>query len=678
MATYNSSSANQRDPGHPPYPESSIAGNMLHLNYSSSCSYSDAFSGNVQAQQNCVLLPLPSTMVSQGLFAGVPNMVASHLGDHTYTGQGDRRNEMLFMQTIGGSMNGTDDLVRDSITDDPQMGLRAQSVILNGQNLSLQQSSISTMQNQGLSLSLSTQVPMPPYQYRPSGADISFLGPNRSIPGNSGSFRDGNNINKQMHSYLSPHGQPDLTNSIPKSKYLKAAQELLDDVVNVKEALRHRADKSQSLASAGTAGCNDTDKSKSEDKPLNHQESTANSSTEISPSERQDLQNKVTKLLAMLDEVDRRYKQYYHQMQIVVSSFDVIAGSGAAKPYTALALQTISRHFRCLRDAISGQIRATRKILGEQDTSTSKGSGISRLRYIDQQLRQQRAMQQFGMMQQHAWRPQRGLPESSVSILRAWLFEHFLHPYPKDSEKLMLARQTGLTRSQVSNWFINARVRLWKPMIEDMYKEELGDNEIDSNSSSVNPPKDKGEIRSSEDCEDLHSPSDERHQASQFSSSSKSAVMPTMVLCGSSDLQNSASAVDGYVNRKLNDERVNGDDCRLLQDAITNTDGNARFMSYQMSELGSYENSGVSLTLGLQHCNGGLSMSNVQQNFLAMQGEDVYSSVTPIGTNAAEFDYLSAEDRQRNIAGGSGFRTMLAFVTQKRMLARYRCTIRVR
>lgn len=130
----------------------------------------------------------------------------------------------------------------------------------------------------------------------------------------------------------------------------------------------------------------------------------------------------------LLLQVDRRYKQYYHQMQIVVSSFDVIAGSGAAKPYTALALQTISQHFRCLRDAISGQIRATRKSLGEQDSSINQGMGIARLRYIDQQLRQQRAMQQFGMMQQHAWRPQRGLPESSVSVLRAWLFEHFLHP----------------------------------------------------------------------------------------------------------------------------------------------------------------------------------------------------------------------------------------------------------
>lgn len=34
---------------------------------------------------------------------------------------------------------------------------------------------------------------------------------------------------------------------------------------------------------------------------------------------------------------------------------------------------------------------------------------------------------------------------------------------------------------QVSNWFINARVRLWKPMIEEMYKQEFGDSSEDSN-----------------------------------------------------------------------------------------------------------------------------------------------------------------------------------------------------
>jgi hypothetical protein len=129
-------------------------------------------------------------------------------------------------------------------------------------------------------------------------------------------------------------------------------------------------------------------------------------------------------------QVDRRYRHYHHQMQIVMSSFDAVAGGGAARPYTALALQTISRHFRSLRDAIGAQAQAARRGLGEQDASAQGGGGLSRLRYIDQQLRQQRAMQQFGMMQQpqHAWRPQRGLPESAVSVLRAWLFEHFLHP----------------------------------------------------------------------------------------------------------------------------------------------------------------------------------------------------------------------------------------------------------
>ncbi|KAL0360636.1 UNVERIFIED_CONTAM: BEL1-like homeodomain protein 7 [Sesamum radiatum] len=167
-------------------------------------------------------------------------------------------------------------------------------------------------------------------------------------------------------------------------------------------------------------------------------------------------------------------------MQAVVSSFDMVAGRGAAVPYTALALRTISRQFRCLRDGIKKQIQATQKSLGEQDVN-SQGV-LSRLRYVDQQLRQQKALQQFGVMRQ-PWRPQRGLPETAVSILRAWLFEHFLHPYPKDSEKIVLARQTGLTRSQVANWFINARVRLWKPMIEEMYKEEFGDAETEPRSS---------------------------------------------------------------------------------------------------------------------------------------------------------------------------------------------------
>lgn len=41
----------------------------------------------------------------------------------------------------------------------------------------------------------------------------------------------------------------------------------------------------------------------------------------------------------------------------------------------------------------------------------------------------------------------------------------------------------------MANWFINARVRLWKPMVEEMYKEEFGDSESSSNLLSENTPK---------------------------------------------------------------------------------------------------------------------------------------------------------------------------------------------
>lgn len=182
------------------------------------------------------------------------------------------------------------------------------------------------------------------------------------------------------------------------------------------------------------------------------------------------------------EQLDRRYQHYQDQMQLIVTSFESATGMGAAVPYTACARKHISKQFRALRDAIGEHIRTACTTLGEDISSVpvlNKGE-TPRLRILDQRLRHRRTLQQVGMMHQHqAWRPQRGLPERSVAVLRAWLFEHFLHPYPKDSEKLMLARLTGLTRSQVANWFINARVRLWKPMVEQMYEEESKEGELE-------------------------------------------------------------------------------------------------------------------------------------------------------------------------------------------------------
>lgn len=56
------------------------------------------------------------------------------------------------------------------------------------------------------------------------------------------------------------------------------------------------------------------------------------------------------------------------------------------------------------------------------------------------------------------------LPRAAVSTLRAWLLSHVDHPYPTDGEKNALVLQTGLTQSQVNYWFINARVRIVRPL----------------------------------------------------------------------------------------------------------------------------------------------------------------------------------------------------------------------
>ncbi|CAK9158733.1 unnamed protein product [Ilex paraguariensis] len=279
-----------------------------------------------------------------------------------------------------------------------------------------------------------------------------------------------------------------VVNVLRNSKYAKAAQDLLEEFCSVGRGQfkknkfgRHNINPSSNLSGAG-AGTGPGSSSSSKDLPP------------LSASDRLEHQRRKVKLLSMLDEVDRRYNHYCEQMQMVVNSFDLVMGFGSAVPYTALALKAMSRHFRCLKDAVAAQLKHSCELLGEKDAGTSgvtKGE-TPRLRLLEQSLRQQRAFHQMGMMEQEAWRPQRGLPERSVNILRAWLFEHFLHPYPSDADKHLLARQTGLSRNQVSNWFINARVRLWKPMVEEMYqqesKEETEERERNPNSGNAQTP----------------------------------------------------------------------------------------------------------------------------------------------------------------------------------------------
>lgn len=175
------------------------------------------------------------------------------------------------------------------------------------------------------------------------------------------------------------------------------------------------------------------------------------------------LEAKKKHLLALLQMVDDQYSQCLDEIHTVTSAFHAVTELDP-NLHARFALPTISFMYKNLRERISSHILAIGAHLKEGQTRENQSFEAC---FIQKQW----ALQQLGKRDHQLWRPQRGLPETSVSVLRTWMFQNFLHPYPKDSEKHLLALKSGLTRNQVSNWFINARVRLWKPMIEEMCAE---------------------------------------------------------------------------------------------------------------------------------------------------------------------------------------------------------------
>lgn len=242
----------------------------------------------------------------------------------------EARNEMMFIPPFGDPVSG-------SVNGDSLVVPRTQlSGSLDGEH---------NIQYQGLSLSLATQIPsavsLPTYQYRGPNSNLSSvlntclpisMNDSISCKGDesnqngelrnveyltSGFFGGGHNTvkaeafynplcsvsSREMHIEQYPFEPSGVAHNILNIKYLKAAQQLLDEVVNLRKAL-----KQPGLNKLG----NGLDGSKENDGKPNHQslqlssdpsESSTNSSSELSTAERQDLESKKTKLLSMLDEV---------------------------------------------------------------------------------------------------------------------------------------------------------------------------------------------------------------------------------------------------------------------------------------------------------------------------------------------------------------------------------------
>ncbi|KAL9259398.1 Homeobox protein ATH1-like protein [Drosera capensis] len=235
------------------------------------------------------------------------------------------------------------------------------------------------------------------------------------------------------------------------SRYLHVVQKILSEVV------------SYSLGSVDPSSCNFSGLLGSGANVSQSVDGSLDAPVE-SPLGRQEVEIKKSQLLSLLQMVDDQYNQCLDEIHTVISAFHA-ATELDPRIHTRFALQAVVHLYKTIRNKISCQILRMGVRIGDGSCEENEKS------FEKSFVQKQWALHQLKRKDEQLWRPQRGLPEKSVSVLRAWMFQNFLHPYPKDAEKHLLAIKSGLTRSQVSNWFINARVRLWKPLIEEMYTE---------------------------------------------------------------------------------------------------------------------------------------------------------------------------------------------------------------
>src|SRR5262249_26071564 len=104
-------------------------------------------------------------------------------------------------------------------------------------------------------------------------------------------------------------------------------------------------------------------------------------------------------------------------MQAVVASFECVSGIGNAAPYANLALNAMAKHFRSFKNAITDQLQFNKTDHCQLSDGKEEAAKFGN---TDRGLYNQRPVQNSGFIErQPIWRPQRGLPESAVTVLRA-------------------------------------------------------------------------------------------------------------------------------------------------------------------------------------------------------------------------------------------------------------------
>ena len=68
--------------------------------------------------------------------------------------------------------------------------------------------------------------------------------------------------------------------------------------------------------------------------------------------------------------------------------------------------------------------------------------------------------------------------EVANNILKTWLLQHAVNPYPTQDQKTQLAEATGLTVPQINTWFANGRRRILRPIQGGALSQKKGPMEV--------------------------------------------------------------------------------------------------------------------------------------------------------------------------------------------------------
>ena len=128
--------------------------------------------------------------------------------------------------------------------------------------------------------------------------------------------------------------------------------------------------------------------------------------------------------------MDQRCNRCFDDIQTTATKFSTVVahpggGGGGVIAAPPFAHRAVSAVYRRLRKRITGMIMVAAQRSGRGEPSSLADKERS---WESSFIQKHWALQQLRRGDQQSWRPQRGLPEKSVAVLKAWMFENFLRP----------------------------------------------------------------------------------------------------------------------------------------------------------------------------------------------------------------------------------------------------------